>query len=116
MPKKQAQPHQRRSVADFNPEMMAASGMGGTVRQWNSLSMIPRPAPTRRDCRKAETGHCHAMSKITDPQIATLIQESKRFREDLKTGSAAQRKKKALDYLVAAGVVTKTGRLTAAYR
>ena len=56
------------------------------------------------------------MPEITDPQIAALIKASERFRENLKKGSAAQRKKKALDYLVAAGVVTKTGRLTAAYR
>lgn len=56
------------------------------------------------------------MAKITDPQISTLIQDAKRFRSSLKTGSLAQRKKKALDYLVDAGICTRTGRLTSAYR
>ena len=51
-----------------------------------------------------------------DPQIATLIQDAKLFRASLKLGSLAQRKKKALDYLVDAGICTWTCRLTSAYR
>ena len=54
--------------------------------------------------------------KITDPQIATLIEESKRFRASLKVGSTAKRKQRALAFLMEAGICTKAGRLTAAYR
>ena len=42
--------------------------------------------------------------------------DARKFRKALRAGSPAQRKRKALAYLVASGITDKSGRLTATYR
>ncbi len=42
--------------------------------------------------------------------------DARKFRKALRAGSPAQRKRKALAYLMASGIVDQNGRLTASYR
>ncbi len=44
------------------------------------------------------------------------LRSIRRHRRNLLSGSAAERKRKALEFLVAAGIATPTGRLTVKYR
>jgi hypothetical protein len=50
------------------------------------------------------------------PSLKQDTRDPRKFRKELRAGSPAQRKRKALAYLMASGIADQSGRLTASYR